>query len=626
MSSYPHSSLLPEGDNIRLLCLFPNEYEAAPIQCALRNYSLPKLDIRTHLYEALSYAWGNPDETLPICVDGGQFPVTVLQEVAAARHIVMICGSIEIDGHAFCSGLKSLKLSYTASPELQNLPSVTYLIERAGLRSKYTKNSPERFSLEIRRLAELVDMFHTRKASDVRDKVYALLGMSSDDPGEAGLRPDYEVSWKELFQKLVKFVLGKDLSVETSDYSQRAVIKSKGCMLGQVSSVRSDDRQNTLHASAKSIREHDIVCLLQGALKPTIIRLCKDHFIVVVIAVTPLNESGSLRQLELSKSITHFPRNFLLVWDLEKPLGRLQDREEYETLIKTNSQVPEYSKIELEGYLEKPTRIWDVALVLGDLEEYKEAEEKLREAIKGYKIAIREEYPRTLKNRYGLTPLSWAARNGYDAVVKLLLAKDSVDPDLKDSQYGQTPLSWAAEGGHDAIVKLLLEIRRPREGHEAIVKLLLETRKVKVDLKDWYDRTPLSWAAKGGHEDIVKLLLSIGKVEIQTTLGRIHSFGPYILPQLVMRNRYKWILLDRPGSIAGFYFEKPMASPVIMRLGVGRDGSSESREPRKLQYLACDAPYLPLPIAWWFSKFDDMVCHWEGESLVIPEESMAELK
>jgi hypothetical protein len=261
----------------------------------------------------------------------------------------MMCGSIEIDGYAFCLGLKSLKLPYTASPELQTLSSVIYLIERAGLRPKYTKNSPERFSLEIRRLAELVDMFHTREASDPRDKVYALLGMSSDDPGKVGLRPNYEISWKELFQQLVKFVLGKDVSVETFDHGQ-AVIKIKGCMLGQVSSVRSGDRQNviitsknaawysgnkiewTLQASAKSIREHDIVCLLQGASKPTIIRLCKDHFIVVVITVTPLNESGVFQQLELSKSIIHFPRDFLLVWDFSKSLGKLQDGEEYETL------------------------------------------------------------------------------------------------------------------------------------------------------------------------------------------------------------------------------------------------------------------------------------------------------
>lgn len=92
----------------------------------------------------------------------------------------MMCGSMEIDEYAFCLGLKSLKLSYSASSDLQSLLSSTiYLIERAGLRSKHTTNSPERFSLEIRRLAELIDMFHTRKASDVRDKVYGLLGMSS---------------------------------------------------------------------------------------------------------------------------------------------------------------------------------------------------------------------------------------------------------------------------------------------------------------------------------------------------------------------------------------------------------------------------------------------------------------
>jgi ankyrin repeat protein len=40
---------------------------------------------------------------------------------------------------------------------------------------------------------------------------------------------------------------------------------------------------------------------------------------------------------------------------------------------------------------------------------------------------------------------------GYKAVVKLLLAKDGVDPDSD----GQTPLSWAAENGHKAVVKLL---------------------------------------------------------------------------------------------------------------------------------------------------------------------------
>jgi len=47
------------------------------------------------------------------------------------------------------------------------------------------------------------------------------------------------------------------------------------------------------------------------------------------------------------------------------------------------------------------------------------------------------------KNNLGRTPLSLAAREGYESVVKLLLAKDGADPDFKNNN-DRTPLSWAA--------------------------------------------------------------------------------------------------------------------------------------------------------------------------------------
>jgi ankyrin repeat protein len=118
------------------------------------------------------------------------------------------------------------------------------------------------------------------------------------------------------------------------------------------------------------------------------------------------------------------------------------------------------------------------------------------------------------------TPLWWAAKNGHEGVVKLLL---DADADSKDF-YERTPLWQAAKYGHEAIVKLLLDTgkvdadskdfvgetplsRAAENGHEAVVKLLMETGKVDVDSKDTrYGQTPLLRAAKNRHDAVVKLL------------------------------------------------------------------------------------------------------------------------
>jgi ankyrin repeat protein len=43
-------------------------------------------------------------------------------------------------------------------------------------------------------------------------------------------------------------------------------------------------------------------------------------------------------------------------------------------------------------------------------------------------------------------------------VVKLLLEIGAeLETKDEDNKYGQTPLLWAAENGHEAVVKLLLE-------------------------------------------------------------------------------------------------------------------------------------------------------------------------
>ena len=56
----------------------------------------------------------------------------------------------------------------------------------------------------------------------------------------------------------------------------------------------------------------------------------------------------------------------------------------------------------------------------------------------------------------GNTEISWAARKGHGAILKILLVQEHITPGTVD-KHGKTPLLWAAENGHEDLVKMLLE-------------------------------------------------------------------------------------------------------------------------------------------------------------------------
>jgi len=140
----------------------------------------------------------------------------------------------------------------------------------------------------------------------------------------------------------------------------------------------------------------------------------------------------------------------------------------------------------------------------------------------------------------GRTPLSFAAENGREEVVKLLLGREEVDPD-KPNNYGLTPLSYAAMNGCEGVVKSLLgreEVNPDKpdndhptplshaaqNGHTVVVKILLEREEVDPYNPDSGGQTPLSHAAQNGHEGVVKLLL--GREEVNPNKPDNHGLTP----------------------------------------------------------------------------------------------------
>jgi ankyrin repeat protein len=507
---------------------------------------------------------------------------------------------MEISGQALCQGTSALK-PYENLPRLQRLiPSVAYLINGANFRPSQNTSQSGRFSLRIRPLSELMDMYHTRKATDRRDKVYALLGMCSDDPSAKGLSANYKIPWGIVFRKLVSVSLSDQLTVNCWDEKEVAVIEDKCRVLGRVLSVRRhtarDHQQSveiswtrafrpsdttegrkdclTFQASAKPVWEGDIICLLRGASRPSIIRPQSDFSIIIIIAV-PISEV--LRKTLVST--TTYLYDILLVWALDASLGTPEDPAVYQDFI-SSQRLPKSQGTKFQYCLDKAARLWNIGLLQHGAQRYEKSGKSLQEAIEAYGAALEKESNTcpsrncwrgadeermgkldrlfleddcrcmplcfTARNSFRAmvkrlldsctilededdlkqTLLSWATKSGHEAVVRLLL-DNGADIEAKDGYHSRTPMSWAAEGGHEAVARLLLDEGADIEakdayrhwtpllwaadrGHEAVVRLLLD-RDADIEAKDSiFNRTPLLWAAERGHDAVVRQLLDRG--------------------------------------------------------------------------------------------------------------------
>ena len=129
-----------------------------------------------------------------------------------------------------------------------------------------------------------------------------------------------------------------------------------------------------------------------------------------------------------------------------------------------------------------------------------------------------------LANDNAETPLSWAAAEGSQESLELLIQQPTIALELMDG-LGRTPLARAADNGHTKAVRILLGKGANTEsldnggcsplclaaanGHKVVVKLLLKSN-AQINAQNRKGNTPLALAAENNHDAVVRLLLENG--------------------------------------------------------------------------------------------------------------------
>lgn len=191
-------------------------------------------------------------------------------------------------------------------------------------------------------------MFGVHAATDRRDKVYALMGLSND-LADSNIRADYTKTWSTLFRETIRHVVGPLPTIHTWDHHEQAVIIGRGCPIGVIK-LEKDQEFMTIHSPvfhgirgqahrwtsrcrvprrSKDVKDGDILLSMEGSRNLSIIRLCNDHFDIIVLAAPIPDEiflrremgernTVTVRQLpwhDFMPCISMFSKNLVLVWD-----------------------------------------------------------------------------------------------------------------------------------------------------------------------------------------------------------------------------------------------------------------------------------------------------------------------
>jgi tetratricopeptide (TPR) repeat protein len=399
-------------------------------------------------------------------------------------------------------------------------------------------------------------MYNTWKAERRHDKIYALLGMSYEDPQTTDHFLKYSTPWSEVFKLLVQFLLPKGISIEVYHDSEIAVITGKGYVLGQVWSVERDpdhyDRRRVavrftnssrsfkdiedeetcwiLQATAKPVHEGDLICVFNGAQKPSIIRLQKDYFVIIAIAATPWQgKRTNSRSKDYLTSHRGLLRQFRLVWDWNNSTY-IDSPATTKTQTAITRILPDSDMAVLKG----SNFLLNIALILQDGGAYDLAETYLQR--------VKEKYGETspLNDHVNLARLENGAfacmklknwRRAEELLTRVVEIKQSSHSDTLSSSLADLALVYLARcNSHelrpsmDDILTRIKECTPIREDHfiqlikSSVIKLLRLLLKLNICTIQITEEVVKAAASNGSHgEEIMRLLLERRGNEVKIT-------------------------------------------------------------------------------------------------------------
>lgn len=151
--------------------------------------------------------------------------VWILQEVANAKSALLCCGTRSVSTRVFA--IAPLMLDVSPSAHCQAVLDIMPGIWRET--TWWNKNNS---------LYTLLKMFGTSEATESRDLIYALRGISSDARDSKALLPDYEKSEEQLTRDVIRFIYYCDLD-DFRSYEQQYIPSDVRALAANLDSLNS---------------------------------------------------------------------------------------------------------------------------------------------------------------------------------------------------------------------------------------------------------------------------------------------------------------------------------------------------------------------------------------------------